>query len=307
MADFDLHELLAAPILAMNEAEAQNSARYVELLEEYAFEPAKAGGIRKLSTLSFSYMRAEPDGTAQLQNVEIPLVQFLPISGVSIETAKLNYALKINPSTEKASGRLKMLGRLAETVESNTPLSGNLNIEIQLKQVDMPQGVMSLLQASSSGVREVPMPKEEPAPPVDVPVELPDKFIDFEVLEKSAKVIAPGQDYATVIRPSFVEGLKKYDAKVSLTLSSHPKGALSFEGQDKQVINDREDFKIKFLTSPRIDEYKASTKVKLLILVSAEIDGKEAAQFTHSIVLQRRISRKRPEKIITKKPRKVIK
>ena len=37
--DFDLWELIAAPIKAMNEAEAGSATRFVELLLDYALEP----------------------------------------------------------------------------------------------------------------------------------------------------------------------------------------------------------------------------------------------------------------------------
>ena len=254
MADFDLHELISAPIIAMNEAEAQNSARYVELLENYAFEDLDNSGTRRLSTLAFSYARAEPDGTASLQSVEIPLIQFLPISGVAIDQAKLNYALKINPSVEEKSGKLKMFGRLAETVESNSPLSGNINIELHLKQVDMPQGVLSLLQTTQQAAHQKTISQDPVVPPIeldssrDIDFDIPDKFIEFEVLETSAKDVRAGEDYGYLLRSNFAEEIRERDLDVLLTMDSQPKGALEFEGEKDLSVRHGDEFKVRFLT-----------------------------------------------------------
>ena len=267
MADFDLYELISAPIIAMNEAESQNSARYVELLEDYAFEKVDETGQRKLSKLAFSYARAEPDGTASLQTFEIPLIQFLPISGIAIETAKLNYALKINTAAEKSSGRVRMLGQLADSRESDSPLSGNINIELHLKQVDMPQGVLSLLETSQQAAQQkstlIETLKPEPEPePVTV---IPDDFINFDVIETSVEAVLPGQDVTYVLRPNFAKELLNQDAKVLVMLGAQPRNALEFEGEQDMTVRHGEDFKVSFLTSPRIETYKSTTQVKLVL------------------------------------------
>lgn len=290
MADFDLHELISAPIIAMNEAEAQNSARYVELLEDYAFEAPDKDGRRPLSTLAFSYARAEPDGTASLQNVEIPLIQFLPISGVAIEQAKLNYALKINPTAEKSNGRLRMLGRLAENTEQNSPLSGNINIELHLKQVDMPQGVLSLLETSQQAAHqkavliEPVIPDPEPEPEVIIP----DDFIHYDVIETTAETVRPGQDVTYVLRPNFAKALQGKDIDVLLMLGAQPRAALEFEGEKDMKIRHGEDFKIRFLTSPRIEKYKPSTMIKLVLEAEAKSSGGLVKTQSRTILLPRR-------------------
>lgn len=289
MPDFNLHELISAPIIAMNEAEAQNSARYVELLEDYAFDTSEKDGTKTLSTLAFSYARAEPDGTATLQSVEIPLIQFLPISGIAIDQAKLNYALKINPAAEKSSGRLRMLGRLAENNESHSPLSGNLNIELHLKQVDIPQGVLSLLETSQQAAQQRTVKVDEPAPlrDVDPVVTVPDKFVDFEIVDRSAKTIRAGEDYTYVLRAKFAEELQGQDASVSVLLGAQPRPALEFDGEDNINVRHNEEFKVRFLTSPRIEKYKPATQVKLVLLTKATLGADNTKTHIHTITLPR--------------------
>lgn len=289
MPDFNLHELISAPIIAMNEAEAQNSARYVELLDEYAFDTSEKDGTKTLSTLAFSYARVEPDGTASLQSVEIPLIQFLPISGIAIDQAKLNYALKINPAAEKSSGRLRMLGRLAENNESQSPLSGNLNIELHLKQVDIPQGVLSLLETSQQAAQQRTVKIEEPTPlpNPDPIISIPDKFVDFEVLKTSAKTIRAGEDYTYVLRANFAEELQKPEASVSVFLGAQPRPALEFEGEDSINLRHGEEFKVRFLTSPRIEKYKPTTNIKLVLLAKANLGADSTKTHIHTITLPR--------------------
>lgn len=294
MPDFDLHELISAPIIAMNEAEAENSARYVELLEAYAFdEAADKSAPRTLSTLAFSYARAEPDGTASIQSVEIPLIQFLPISGIAIEQAKLNYALKINPTADKSSGKLRMLGRLAESTESTSPLSGNINIELHLKQVDMPQGVLSLLESTQQAAQQktisddVVEPISTPEPgPINT---IPDKFIDFAVRETSMETIRAGQDYTYVLRPNFVRELKDQDAQVLVKLDAQPSSALSFEGEKDMLVRDGEEFKVQFLTSPKIEKYQPTTKIKLVLNAELKLSNGDFKMYKHTVDLRREI------------------
>jgi len=279
MSDFGLEELIAAPIIAMNEAEAENAARYVELLDNYAFETAVKGGPKKLSTLAFSYARIEADGTQSLQSVEIPLIQFLPISGVAIDQAKLNYALKLNPKPEKKSGRLKWFGRLAENTGSESPLSGNINIELHLKQVDVPQGVLSLLEASQQAAHQKTIEAKPLDPTInsdeEIAVEIPDDFVDFEVIERPDRFIRPGQDYSYKVRANFAEAIQNRELRILTRLSSQPKFALEFEGESDFKLRHGETFNLRFLTSPRIEKYKPRTSIAMILNTEIEdADGK---------------------------------
>lgn len=284
MSDFGLEELIAAPIIAMNEAEAENAARYVELLDEYAFETSVKGGPKKLSTLAFSYARVEADGTASLQSVEIPLIQFLPISGVAIDQAKLNYALKLNPKPEKKSGRLKWFGRLAENTGSESALSGNINIELHLKQVDVPQGVLSLLEASQQAAHQKTI-EAEPLDPVingdeNIAVEIPDKFVDFEVIDKPDGVIRAGQDYSYKLKANFAEAIQNRELHIITKLNAQPKGSLEYAGESDFKLRHGETFDVRFLTSPRIENYKPRTSIAMVL--NAEIEDADGKIKTHS-------------------------
>ena len=292
MSDFGLEELIAAPIIAMNEAEAENAARYVELLDNYAFETSVQGGPKKLSTLAFSYARIEPDGTPSLQSVEIPLIQFLPISGVAIDQAKLNYALKLNPKPEKKSGRLKWFGRLAENTGSESPLSGNINIELNLKQIDVPQGVLSLLEASQQAAYQKTI-ETMPSDPVinndeGTGVVIPDDFVDFEVIERPDRFIGAGQDYAYKVKANFAESIQNRELRVLTRLASQPKAALEFEGESDFKLRHGETFEVRFLTSPRIEKYKPRTSIAMMLNAEIEdTDGKVKTK-TQTIKLARR-------------------
>jgi len=279
MSDFGLEELIAAPIIAMNEAEAENAARYVELLDNYAFENSVKGGPKKLSTMAFSYARIEADGTQSLQSVEIPLIQFLPISGVAIDQAKLNYALKLNPKPEKKSGRLKWFGRLAENTGSESPLSGNINIELHLKQVDVPQGVLSLLEASQQAAHQKTIEAKPLDPTInsdeEIVAEIPDDFVDFEVIERPNRFIRAGQDYRYIVRANFAESIQNRDIHILTRLGSQPKAALEFEGEADFKLRHGETFEVRFLTSPRIEKYKPQTSIAMMLNAEIEdVDGK---------------------------------
>ena len=197
MADeFDLSELIAAPIRALNEAEAAAASRFVELFLEYTLEAAPDGmatrqvrtaadapgtaaqapPLPRLRQLSFEMHRADPDGQIRAHTLTVPLLQLLPFGGVSIDQATLHYGLALRvgaASTAEGQGAApasRFTGRLAQTrggaATAGTPSDANLDIEVKLRQMDMPQGLLDLIQHTQGVVRSEasePVTVQEPA------------------------------------------------------------------------------------------------------------------------------------------------
>lgn len=266
MSDFDLMELIAAPIIAMNEAESDNAVRFVELLQDFAFIEDPVTGAKKLQNLEFSFDRADADGQIRVQTVSIPLLQFMPIGGVSIDQATLNYALKLQPQATKKNGRLRMAGHIADGYEKTTGLSGNVNIEIKLRQIDLPQGVLTMLETAQAAVTHTDTTPEiiEPEPPTPLP-EITDTFIDVVLLDREPRLIEAGQDQVSVFGVGLSEAVKAHGAKVEVELSSWPKAALEFEDKGSFTIADDRELKLGYLVSPAVERYAARTGIKLVM------------------------------------------
>ena len=243
----------------MNEAESQNAERFVELLEQVALEPADPDGHRKLSVLAFSYERAEPDGTTTRQSVEVPILQLLPIGGISIEHARLNYALKVSPSAKKKKGALRFFGRIAESAKSETKLSGNFDIELNLRQIDLPQGVLSLLESSQNAVKQQEITA---TPAVEA---IPDEFVEIELVEMTPQSLVAGQDHKLTLKVGLAPALAERRSEVRLIFSATPRSALQFPEFNDITISEHLRFELPFTASSEIGGFKETTLVGLVV------------------------------------------
>jgi hypothetical protein len=187
MADeFDLSDLIAAPIRALNEAEAAAATRFLELLLDYALEHpagarAEAAPTPRLRQFSFDMERVDADGQTRTHRLSVPLFQLLPFGGVSIDQATLNYGVTLRAArpSDPAPGRVagvaalpasRFSGRLAQSHGGSSPgapaSDANLDIEVKLRQIDMPQGLLDLIQHTQGIVRsEAPSSDEREPPP----------------------------------------------------------------------------------------------------------------------------------------------
>ena len=97
MADFSITDLITAPILAVNEAEAKNALQFVEHLQEHLFEPDEQGNSPSpsLKTLNFVFDRMDQQGRLEKYEVSLPMMQFVPFGGVAIDRAVLKYNLHV--------------------------------------------------------------------------------------------------------------------------------------------------------------------------------------------------------------------
>lgn len=241
--EFDLHQLLAGPIVAMNDAQADAAASFYELFEQFAFEPqdtAARGGApeaRSLRMISFVAERATAGGIERRQ-ISMPLLQMIPIGGIAIDSAKIEFSLAVNaepPASARAragtaapaiaAGRAVALkGRIAPAAASDAAGAGNLRVEIVLKQVDLPAGYLDMIAETQGGMsRIVPEVKaDEPQTDPDAPL------FTATVREASAKGIRPGEEHVLFLEitpnPELV-GRKGLEVE----MAAEPKTAFSIE------------------------------------------------------------------------------
>lgn len=205
--EFDLHLLLAGPVIAMNDAQADAAASFYELFEQFAFEPAEAASrgaepaARRLRMISFLAERATPSGIERRQ-ISMPLLQMIPIGGVAIDSAKIQFSLAVNAEPAASAKRtaaapvhraVALKARIAPAAASETA-AGNLQVEIMLKQVDLPAGYLDMIAETQGGMsRVVP---EAPAAGEEEEAAL----FSASVRDVSAPQITPGKDYELVLQ-----------------------------------------------------------------------------------------------------------
>src|SRR4051812_31791014 len=99
--EFDLHQLLAGPVIAMNDAQADAAASFYEIFDQFAFEPAQTAAPgaepapRQLRMISFVAERATAEGIER-RRISMPLLQMIPIGGIGIDSAKIQFSLAVN-------------------------------------------------------------------------------------------------------------------------------------------------------------------------------------------------------------------
>jgi hypothetical protein len=179
--EVDLHRLLAGPVIAMNDAQADAAASFYEMFDRFAFEPAETAARgaepapRQLRMISFVAERATPEGIERRQ-ISMPLLQMIPIAGVAIDSAKIQFSLAVNAEPDdaaRASDAAAVAGRdvamKARIAPSSTgeAAAGNLQVEIVLKQTDLPGGYLDMIAETQGGMSRA-LPATAPAP--DMPL-----------------------------------------------------------------------------------------------------------------------------------------
>ncbi|MCL6591597.1 MAG: DUF2589 domain-containing protein [Firmicutes bacterium] len=175
---FDLHRLLAVPMVATVDADFYTGRRLVEFIREYGFEGRDSGNDReggnwgRLKTIKFKYTAVGPQGRPLEHTIEIPIISLIPLPLLQVEQAVFDMDILIlgelledgkkgfippalTSGPEKTvSGPLNApihpKATLAPHYKQGTGerpphLSANLKAHLALKQADLPPGIIKIL------------------------------------------------------------------------------------------------------------------------------------------------------------------
>ena len=325
--DTDIWKLIAAPIIAMNEAEAANAAGFVELLSELAFEPQQEkiadgqAAPMKLRELSFETQMPDMDGLPQRHIINVPLIQLIPISGVAIDRAKIKYslnaaALKGEEQSEgiaakqKSSGAVsqahmpadfrrkaavpRLIGRLGQAngqKDGSAASDGNIEIEVDLRAVDMPAGFLDTLNFTRGSIQnEAQSLEEDPQNPIDTPVndggvkdeiqeQMADKPFSWRIREMPREKLKAGEPFKLVldvaVNPEFAE-----DETLDIHITSPTSRALEVISPDEKVtVKGRQDIDVILLPTEGIKKLSILTRVGVLLDACGVQGHKKYQQF----------------------------
>jgi hypothetical protein len=207
----------------------------------------------------------------------------MPIGGVSINEAVLTYgfsrraARASSPGTRTLPGQPaktaivpRFTGRLAQTsgsrsADGSVMTDANIHIEIKLKQMDLPQGVLDLLQHTQGGIVDpVDKPKiEDGATTGGGGAPGTDRLFTAEILDTSAKVIQPGERFVLKTRITPRSGLSK---PLHVSLSSQPGEALNIlEPTADFDLTSARDIELVVFVSNAVKDYKPDTRVSITV------------------------------------------
>jgi hypothetical protein len=308
----ELWQLLAAPISAFNEAEAANAVRFVELLTEYACVEESSGEApdslsttrvprprpRRFRELAFEIERRNELGAPERREIRIPLFQLIPVGGVSIERAKLSYALAVDalpPEAQEVDEGDRTLPRLAGSIARRTGSAdgegsgsvgaGNFEVEIELRQMDLPAGVLDLLQHTQGGVITVRPDGDSSGDDADEPdddegggeeVWAPNELFRVAIPSLAERVLRPGEDFIALARIRLNHGLTR-GAPVRFDIEGNPRNSLQIIAPSGPfTIEEDHQISLQISVSTLVARYKPGTRVGLR--VTASIAGKETSQ-----------------------------
>jgi hypothetical protein len=160
---FSLNELIAAPVVALLDADAHAAQRFADFVTGYGF-----GGSGELRTFSFHYMRTGADGHSEVVSIAIPAIALIPLPALQIKDAQFRFGVRILDGSRPASPArvdlgaarvglqapqpappIELRGSFARNASADPQVStdATIAVTVNVTQSDMPAGLSTLLAA----------------------------------------------------------------------------------------------------------------------------------------------------------------
>lgn len=172
----DLHQLIAAPLLATVDADSLAARRYLDYLCTVAFESydRQSGRTGPLRMLRFSYNSSDATGSRRRQ-VAVPLLSLVPLPLLHVQEAEFDFDINIMdavstreqeqfsfkegravaPAGDEPGDGLRIRASLApqqsggrETAAQRS-LTANMKVHVKMGQAGMPGGLSRLLNLAA--------------------------------------------------------------------------------------------------------------------------------------------------------------
>lgn len=172
----DLHQLIAAPLLATVDADSLAARRYLDYLCSVAFESydRKTGRTGPLRMLRFSYNSNDASGSRRRQ-VAVPLLSLVPLPLLHVQEAEFDFDINIMdavatreqeqfsfkegravaPADDEPNEGLRIRASLApqqngsREASAQRSLTANMKVHVKMGQAGMPGGLSRLLNLAA--------------------------------------------------------------------------------------------------------------------------------------------------------------
>jgi hypothetical protein len=144
----DFGSLIASPLTACVEAQAQASAATTRYIHQVGFHHDQDTNYQA-KTLQFSFTMG-----GQRKRIVLPLISVVPLPYLQIDHIKLNFATDVSMDSGYLIGRIATTASMTEKHEQASSFKGDLkiNVGIQASTSDLPLGVERLMQVLSGAV-----------------------------------------------------------------------------------------------------------------------------------------------------------
>lgn len=172
----DLHQLIAAPLLATVDADSLAARRYLDYLCTVAFESydRQSGRTGPLRMLRFSYNSSDAAGSRRRQ-VAVPLLSLVPLPLLHVQEAEFDFDINIMdavstreqeqfsfkegravaPAGDEPGDGLRIRASLApqqsggREAAAQRSLTANMKVHVKMGQAGMPGGLSRLLNLAA--------------------------------------------------------------------------------------------------------------------------------------------------------------
>lgn len=172
----DLHQLIAAPLLATVDADSLAARRYLDYLFTIAFESydRQTGRTGPLRMLRFSYNSNDASGSHRRQ-VAVPMLSLVPLPLLHVQEAEFDFDINImdavstreeeqfsfkegktvTPTDDVPGDGLRIRAALApqqsggREASAQRSLSANMKVHVRMGQAGMPGGLSRLLNLAA--------------------------------------------------------------------------------------------------------------------------------------------------------------
>ena len=167
-----LQQLISAPLVAMIDADAMSTERYMKHFMSLAFESYNPvdGSTGALRLISFNFTDSDASGGAE-KKVSVPLVSLVTLPLLQIKQADFDFDINIidavaaapnehfsrnrgeveSPGGKERDEGLNFRASLAPQSGrgASSSLQANMKIHVSMQQADMPSGLSQFLQLAS--------------------------------------------------------------------------------------------------------------------------------------------------------------
>lgn len=156
-------ELIAAPLSAAIEADAEAAQKTAEFIQKYGFTQS-ADGSSGLKMVTFGYQRVNAQtGAEETVEVQVPVLSLVPIPLLQVKNIEFKFAIEMQfseqtktssgqkpASEEPGSDRPAFKAKLSpnqgdSSSNSNKSVSSNMSINVVMQRADMPAGLINLM------------------------------------------------------------------------------------------------------------------------------------------------------------------
>ena len=148
----DLGDLLAAPVLASIDADAQAARHFLRFIDAFGFTEPNAEGQREPAYFTFTFAYAS-GGKPSSMTVSLPVLSLVPLPLLSMAKATFDYSLQIvDLRSDSDTTRPTLRAMFAAPGSARQP-PGAMNVSMSVETSDLPAGIARLLNLTSDAVR----------------------------------------------------------------------------------------------------------------------------------------------------------